>query len=81
MKIEMQLFAAARQLAGVERASVELPPGATVAQLRTALGEQYPALRGLLPQLKFAVDLKYAGDDQPLTPTSQVACIPPVSGG
>ncbi len=81
VQIQVQLFAVARQLTGQETLAVELPDKATVADLRTALASQAPELAGLMGQLKFAVDADYASDDAPLSATSRVACIPPVSGG
>lgn len=81
MRVTVKLFAVARQLAGSETITVELPPDASVADLRTAIAEQHPALRGILAQLKFAVDQEYAADGKRLSAESEIACIPPVSGG
>jgi molybdopterin synthase catalytic subunit len=41
----------------------------------------YPAFAPLVDQLLIAVDAEYADDDHRLTNQSDVACIPPVSGG
>jgi molybdopterin converting factor subunit 1 len=81
VKVVVQLFAVARERAGGPSVEIELPPGATVADLRHALAEQVPALSGMIAHLKFAVDQEYAADDVEISPRSQVACIPPVSGG
>jgi molybdopterin converting factor subunit 1 len=81
MKVHVQLFAVAKQLAGRETVEIELPDRATVADLRRELPRQAPALAGIISQLKFAVDEEYARDDTPLSEKSGVACIPPVSGG
>ena len=81
MKISIQLFAVAKELAGCEAVEVELPKGATVADLRQALVAGAPALAGILGQLKFAVDEEYAAEQAPLREGAKVACIPPVSGG
>ena len=81
MKVTVQLFAAARQLAEVERLELELPPGANVADLRARICENFPALRSLLTGAMFAIDAEYAADDTPITQDSEIACIPPVSGG
>ena len=81
MRIAVQLFAVAKERAGKPSVELELTPRATVADLRRALAEQVPALRGMIAQLKFAVDQEYAADDVEISPKSQVACIPPVSGG
>jgi molybdopterin converting factor subunit 1 len=81
MKVGVQLFAVAKQLAGQARVEIDLPPQASVADLRRELPRQAPQLAGIAGQLKFAVDEEYARDDTPLTEHSSVACIPPVSGG
>jgi len=81
MNVTLQLFAVAKQLAGWPTLVIQLPAGATIADLRKEIPRQSPALAGIVGQLKFAVDEEYAGDDAPLTENSRVACIPPVSGG
>jgi molybdopterin synthase catalytic subunit/molybdopterin synthase sulfur carrier subunit len=81
MTIRVQLFALARQLAGCEVLQLELPPGATVRQLRDALADHSPALASLLPHMMFALNADYASDDTVIPPGADIACIPPVSGG
>ncbi len=81
MFVELHLFAVARQLAGSACLRVELREPATVAALRAAVAEQVPALRPLLPAMMVAVDSEYAQDDVRIGPGSEVALIPPVSGG
>lgn len=81
MKLEVRLFAAARQLADRPRLEIELPPGATIAALRERLAEQVPGLALLARHSSFAIDGAYATDDHALREGDDVACIPPVSGG
>jgi len=81
MRVDVQLFAVARQRAGRPRVAVELPGGATVAELRRALAARCPELAALLPHLMIAVDAEYADDARPIPPGAEVAVIPPVSGG
>jgi molybdopterin converting factor small subunit len=71
-------FAQARELLGE---SVEVPPASSVAALRRALAESFPALRELLPSCLVAVNLTVADDDTLLAPSDAVALLPPVSGG
>lgn len=75
------LFAAARDLAGADTATVELAPGASVAQLRAALARDFPALAALLAKSAVAVNHDFAEDDRVLAPGDEIAVIPPVSGG
>ena len=81
MKLQVRLFAAARQLAQRETLEVDCPDGTTVAQLRRAVAETCPALAPLLPHVRFAVNTQYAAEGQVVRATDQIACIPPVSGG
>jgi molybdopterin converting factor subunit 1 len=81
MNVRVRLFARARDLAGAGAVVVELPDGATVADLRRRLGEAHPRLAPLLSRSAFAVDDAFAGDDQALHAGSEVALLPPVSGG
>jgi molybdopterin converting factor subunit 1 len=81
MKLAVQLFARARDLAGAGQITVELPAQATVRDLRKQLGKTCPALDSLLPHCALAVDNEYAGDSAVLSSTSEVALLPPVSGG
>jgi molybdopterin converting factor subunit 1 len=81
MTVRVRLFAVARELAGRDELPVELDTGRTVADLRRALVEAVPALARVLPHSLVAVDAQYAGDDTPVNEQSEIALIPPVSGG
>lgn len=81
MKVQLKLFAVARQLAGSEVVSLELPAQSKVSDLRDALLKEVPAMQGIAPMLLFAVNQDYASDDKVLPDDADVACIPPVSGG
>jgi molybdopterin converting factor subunit 1 len=81
MKINVKLFAVARERAGASAIDVELGSPATVLQLRGALVEQYPNLRDVVPHVRFAINSEYAADSTTISPQSEVAVIPPVSGG
>jgi molybdopterin converting factor small subunit len=77
----VRLFAGAQQAAGAEIVHLPLALPATVGDLRRALVVQYPALARWEPYLLFAVDQRYARDEDRLAPQQEVACFPPVSGG
>ncbi len=81
MKVHVRLFALAKQRAGRSEVVVELPEPATVADLKRSLTEAIPELAPLISSLMIAVDSEYAGDDQVVAPGSEIAVIPPVSGG
>jgi molybdopterin converting factor subunit 1 len=80
--VRVQLFAAARDAAGIDTLWVEVPGGSeTVAHLRLRIAEQSPALADLLPRCRLAVDDEFASDDDPVAIGQSVAVLPPVSGG
>jgi molybdopterin converting factor subunit 1 len=81
MMLSVRLFARARDLAGADAVPVEVPAGATVADLRRALAARHPALAGLLPRCAIAVGDEYADDRLTLPVGVEVAVLPPVSGG
>jgi molybdopterin converting factor subunit 1 len=81
MKIEVRLFARARDAVGAERVTLELPAEARVGDLRAALAADYPKLAPLAHTLLVAVGTEYADDRSAVSPDSEIACFPPVSGG
>jgi molybdopterin converting factor subunit 1 len=82
MKVRVKLFAVARQLAGHDEVEFELPGNAPqVSDLRAALIVAYPQLGDIARHLMIAVDTDYAADTTPIGPDSEIAVIPPVSGG
>ncbi len=81
MNVAVKLFAVARQRIGSSTIEVELPAGATVAKLRSALAEQFPPLADILPHTRIAVSNEYVTDTTTITTTTEIALIPPVSGG
>lgn len=81
MIVSVQLFAAARDRIGRSSIQVELGETSTVKELRSRLCNDYPQLKDIVPRAMVAVDTEYARDDHRLKATSEVALIPPVSGG
>ncbi len=81
MKIMIKLFARAKDLAQADVAMVELPERATVGQLRQALALANPSLASLVQRCAVAVDSEFADDAHLLSVQSEVALLPPVSGG
>ena len=81
MRWSVRLFARARDLAGSASVAVDLPEGATVADLRRGLAGAYPALAGLLERSALAVNDEFADDSLTLPLRAEIALLPPVSGG
>lgn len=81
MRVQVLFFAKARDLAGGPSRELTLKDGATVADLRRALGDAIPALNPLLPRLHVAINNDYAADSDTVPQDAEIACFPPVSGG
>ena len=81
MTVKLLLFAAAKEIAGTQQLEISLGEPYTVQRLKSALVSEFPELTALVSRSAFSVDHKYAKDDTEIGPTSEVAMIPPVSGG
>lgn len=81
MQCQVKLFAVAKERVGADHCVVELAEPATVGALREALAVQVPALSALIANVRFAVNADFAKESTPLDAKSEVALIPPVSGG
>lgn len=81
LRVNVLFLGPAQDFADTESVSLDLTEGATVAELRGVLAEQYEGLRGALKTIRFAVNETFASDDTVLHSGDEVALIPPVSGG
>jgi molybdopterin converting factor small subunit len=83
--ITVLYFARARQLVGIAREVLTLPPGSgtTVSALRAEIAACHPALQPYLAQCALAVNDEIPVDDSitVVKPGDERAVIPPVSGG
>ena len=77
----VHLFAGARELAGADSISVEMPTGTTVGELRRVLSRCQPALLPLLVRSRIALNREFAEDSAIIPEGVELALIPPVSGG
>jgi len=74
MVVSVRLFAGLRERAGASHVDVDLPDGATVADLLAAMD--------LAPRsCVAAINREYAEPAAPIAPGDEVALVPPVSGG
>jgi molybdopterin synthase catalytic subunit len=80
MTVSVRLFAGLRERAGTDRLDVELPDGATVAELLDALAGTPVGPIGPR-QCVVAINREYADIEQPIAAGDEVALVPPVSGG
>jgi molybdopterin synthase catalytic subunit len=80
MKVSVRLFAGLRERAGAQHIEVELPDGAVVEDLLSAMAST--PVGALRPgQCVVAVNREYASAGEPIRAGDEVALIPPVSGG
>jgi len=81
MKITVQLFAILREAAGAGQIDLEVPAGTTARQIAQILAERFPKLREHLNTLSFAVNNEIVPADTKVVHASEIALLPPVSGG
>jgi molybdopterin converting factor small subunit len=81
MIVRVKLFAMAKQLAECGEVSLEVSERPTVAEVQGELLAKLPALAGVASHARWAVDNNFAGLSRKITPESEIALIPPVSGG
>lgn len=81
MKVPVSLFARYREAVGRGRVEVDVPEGATVEQVWTALAATHPVLAQYRPHTLFAVGNEYVAPEHPIQAGEEVAFFPPVSGG
>jgi molybdopterin synthase catalytic subunit len=81
MTVRVRLFAVLRDRAGMETLDLSLPNGAGVADAATAMSQEVPSIRDLLPRCRYAVNAELANDETLLRDGDELAVLPPVSGG
>ena len=81
MNVRILFFAQARERAGRAEAELSLPEGSRLEDALAALARDYPALDPLWPHLAVAVDGRIARPGTQLAEGSELALLPPVSGG
>ena len=81
MELVVRFFALYRERAGRKTFSMDLPEGATVADLTAEVRRHFPTLAPPDVQIVVAVNADYADQGTILRPGDDVCLIPPVSGG
>ncbi len=79
MKVEIKVFASARELANAGYIQLAVPDNILLSEIKALLDSRYPALKGMPG--RWAVNLELARFDCPVKPGDELAWIPPVSGG
>jgi MoaE-MoaD fusion protein len=81
VRVDVRLFGGLAERAGSSHVTVDLPAGATVADLRRAVATGHPTLGPLVARSGVAVDLEVRGDEHRVPEDAEVALLPPVAGG
>jgi MoaE-MoaD fusion protein len=81
MRLRVRLFGVMAERAGGSEEMLELPEGATGAELLRAIGERHPETAAILDRISLAVNLEVASPERPLSAGDEVALLPPVAGG
>lgn len=79
--IKVLFFATLRDKAGMRSAELELEPGATIAELKARLVQEYPNLGGIMEHCLASINHEYRFDESEIQGDAEVAFFPPVSGG
>ncbi|KQR94807.1 molybdopterin synthase sulfur carrier subunit [Chryseobacterium sp. Leaf180] len=80
MKLKLLAFGIATDIFGADKIFLEVDDQTTVKDLKQILEEKYDTLRKIRSYF-VAVNEEYAEENQILTCDSEIAIIPPVSGG
>lgn len=81
MKVTVRMFAAAREAWGFDAQTVELPPGANVADALAGLRQPLAPAQNIFDSCAFAINQRFARQDERLADGDELAVLPPVSGG
>jgi molybdopterin converting factor small subunit len=82
MRIEVRFFGLVEETAGVHHAFVEVPEGAALGDVVSAVRRAVPSLSDLEGlRVRFAVNAEYAEGGRKLSGGDVVSFIPPVGGG
>lgn len=81
MKVEVQFFSQLKDVMQTAALEMEMPPGATVADLLGQLFARSPKLRDWEKNLLVGAGVEFVGREHRLRPNEQIAIMPPVQGG
>ena len=81
MHLKIRFFGSVKDEAGKEVYELDIPEGAMVMDLERSLRRELPQLWTGRSQLFFAVNRKYADQNEKLNESDEIALFPMVSGG
>lgn len=74
-------FAQARDRLGAERETLDLPPTVGANEVLAAIRARHPAQAALIDRCRVAIDCQFITGPVVINERSEIALIPPVSGG
>ena len=81
MRVTVQLFARLRELAGRSDVECDVPAGATIRDVWSAVASRYPTLAPFGSSVSCARNEDFARMEAPVADGDEIAFLPPVSGG
>jgi sulfur-carrier protein len=81
MRLRVQFFSQLKEIVGTSEIALDLPAGATVADLLAQLHRAHPALEKWDRNLLVGAGVEFVGRDYIIQPNDQIALMPPVQGG
>ncbi len=81
MKVHVQFFSRLRDLVGASELDLEIPEGATAANLLETVYSKTPGLRDWDKSILVAAGLDFVERSYALKPGDQISVMPPVQGG
>ena len=81
MKMQVQLYAQLRDLAGIHELAIDVAEGSTVHDLLETLYSQKPLLRAHDKSILIGVGVEFVDRNYKLKPSDEISIMPPVQGG
>ena len=81
MRLSVQFFSQLKEIVGAGEVALDLPRGATVADLLGLLYRAHPALEKWERNLLVGAGVEFVGRDYVIQPNDEIAVMPPVQGG
>jgi len=81
MTVTLLLFARAQELAGSARFTLDLPKGSRAGDLKAILAKEIPSIASLMDRCAIGINGEFASPEDLIDENSEIALLPPVSGG
>jgi molybdopterin converting factor subunit 1 len=81
MQVRLLFFATLKDIVGAREMQLDVPIGATVADVLTHLENNYPRIKGYRSIVLTAINEEYVEASSPVHDGDELAIFPPVSGG